>query len=148
MLGNYCTVLLVGVGSRDGDLLGSLLGGRAGEGDGQDPVGHRRFDLLGLQRKASVGGSMRGNGETNLDALGKRDRTREPAKPALPDRVALLVPVRRDGGLARDAEDVVLDVDLDVLLRQAGELERGCHEVLLLVLVQVQSATEPVSTRC
>ena len=83
---------------------------------------------------------MRGNGETNLDALGKRDRTREPAKPALPDRVALLVPVRRDGGLARDAEDVVLDVDLDVLLRQAGELERGCHEVLLLVLVQVQSA--------
>ena len=83
---------------------------------------------------------MRGNGETNLDALGKRDRTREPAKPALPDRVALLVPVRRDGGLARDAEDVVLDVDLDVLLRQAGELERGCYEVLLLVLVQVQSA--------
>ena len=142
-------MLLVRVGSRDGDLLGSLLGGRAGEGNGQDPVGHRRFDLLGLQRKASVrGGSMRGNGETNLDALGKRNRTREPAKPALPVRVALLVPVRRDGGLARDAEDVVLDVDLDVLLRQAGELERGRHEVLLLVLVQVQSATEPVSTRC
>ena len=88
---------------------------------------------------------MRGNGETNLDALGKRDRTREPAKPALPDRVALLVPVRRDGGLARDAEDVVLDVDLDVLLGEAREFERGRDEVLLGVLMEVHPVAEAVA---
>ena len=75
--------------------------------------------------------------ETHLDALGKWDRTREPAKPALPDRVALLVALAGDGGLARDAKDAVLDVDLDVLLRQPWQLKRRRHEVFVLVLVQV-----------
>ena len=43
------------------------------------------------------------------------------------------------GGLARDAEDAVLDVDLNVLLRQSWQLKRRRHEVLVLVLVEVHS---------
>lgn len=74
---------------------------------------------------------------TYLNALRERERPRELAEPALADGVALLVALGGKGGLASDGQDVVLDVELDVLLREARELERGRHEVLLLVFVQV-----------
>ena len=75
---------------------------------------------------------------TYLDTLRKRQRPRELAIPALADGIALLVALAGDGGLARDGQDIVLDVDLDVLLRQPGQLERGRHKVLVLVLMEVQ----------
>ena len=144
MLEDYCTVLLVGVGSRDGDLLGSLLRRRPREGDGEDAVGHRRLDVVGLRPESACGCSWRHNvtayDSAHLDSLRERQRTGELAEAALPNRVALVVPVARDGRLARDAEDVVLDVDLDVLLGEAWEFERGCDEVLLGVLMEVHPA--------
>ena len=79
---------------------------------------------------------------TYLDTLRKRKRPRELAESALAHGVALLVALARYRGLARDAQDVVLDIQLDILLREAGEFERGRHKVLLLVLVQIQSANE------
>lgn len=79
--------------------------------------------------------------DTYLDSLGEWQRPRELAESSLADRVALVVALAGDGRLARDGQDVVPHVDLDVLLGQAGEFERGRYEVLLLVLMQVQSAS-------
>ena len=79
---------------------------------------------------------------THLNALREGDRARELAEAALPNGVPFLFALIRDSGLARDAQDVVLDIQLDILLREAGEFERGRHKVLLLVLVQIQSANE------
>ena len=56
----------------------------------------------------------------------------------------LLIPLVGNGGLARDAEDLVLDINLDVLLGEARKLESGRYEVLLGVLMQIQ----PVQQRC
>ena len=74
---------------------------------------------------------------TYLDTLGDRNRAREAAKPTLPKKISILVGVRLELRLAGDGQDVVMDVDRDVLLVQARELERRGHEVLLLVLVDV-----------
>ena len=73
----------------------------------------------------------------HLDALGERDGTREASEPALAHNVALLVPLGGQLTLAGDVQDVVADLDVDVLLVDAGELERRGNEVLLLVLVDV-----------
>ena len=74
---------------------------------------------------------------TYLDTLRKRQRPRELAEATLAQRVTFLVAVIRYGRLARDVQDTVPYVDLDVLLRHPRQLERCCHEILVLILMQV-----------
>ena len=48
----------------------------------------------------------------------------------------------RDGGLARDGEDVVVQVDVDLVFGKTWQLKLSRYEVLLLVLVDVNSVGE------
>ena len=48
----------------------------------------------------------------------------------------------RDGGLARDGEDVVVQVDVDLVFGKTWQLKLSRYEVLLLVLVNVNSGCQ------
>ena len=132
----------------DGYLLRSLLSGLARVGNRQDAILHRRLDLLGLKGRGQPinrrGGAYGRSNSTHLDALGDRHRAREAAKATLAQEVSVLVAVGLELRLPRDSKEAVVHVNADVLLVYAGELERRGHEVLLLVLVNVDPDFESV----
>ena len=74
-----------------------------------------------------------------LDTLRKLERPRELAKATLANSVAVLIVLARLLRLRRDGQSAILHVDVDVLLGHARELEGGCYEVLLVILVEVHS---------
>lgn len=72
-----------------------------------------------------------------FDALWDGERAREATEAAFAHDIAVLVTVRRELGLARDREDVVVDVDAHVLLCDAGQLERRGDDVLVFILMDI-----------
>ena len=70
-----------------------------------------------------------------LNSLWQLKRPRILSITALAHRVATLVVFLRDFVLNRHSQATVLDLELDVLLFRAWELESGCYEVFLFVFV-------------
>ena len=77
--------------------------------------------------------------KTYLDTLGKLKRPRVFSKATLAHGVPALVEVDGLFGVSGHRKLAVLDVDLDALFRDSGELERRSHQVLVCVFVQVKS---------
>jgi len=136
------------------DALGFLAGGGLRISNGQNAVLHRRLDVLGLQTHKKIRQTQipleRTRDETksfaNLGTIGQPDGPHEPAVLALLDGVPLLALLGRLGGLARNGEVSVLNVDLNVVLGEAGQLERRSHDVLVLVFVQVHPVPQELAT--
>lgn len=74
---------------------------------------------------------------TYLDTLRKLQRPRELAIVALTHCVSALVHIGGLLCLGGDRQLPALDVDMDVLLGHARELEDGGHLVLLTILVEI-----------
>ena len=88
-----------------------------------------------------------GDNLTYLDALRKRDGTRELAVAALANGPAILVAAFVELGFTGDGEHVVVDINVDVLLLQPWELEGGRHGVGLGVLMNVHPGDCPSVSR-
>ena len=78
---------------------------------------------------------------TYLDTLRKLKRPRVFSKATLAHGVPALVEVDGLFGVSGHRELAVLDIDLDALFRDSGEFERRRHQILVCVLMQVESAT-------
>ena len=76
---------------------------------------------------------------TYLDTLRKLKRPRVFSKATLAHSIPALVEVDGLLGLSGHRKLAVLDIDLDALFRDSGELERRSHQVLVCVFVQVKS---------
>lgn len=81
-----------------------------------------------------------------LGTIGQPDGPHEPAVFTLLDGVSMLLLLGRLGGLARNGEVSVLNVDLDVVLGEAGQFERRGHDVLVFVFVQVHPVPQELAT--
>lgn len=138
--------------SVDGDALGLLAGRGLGISDGQNPILHRRLDILGLQTRTQVcQDQLSHNTERKsvayLGAIGQPDSPNEPAGPALLEGVAMLLLLRRLRDFARDGKVSVLNVNVDIVLGETRQLERRGHLVLVGVFVQVHPVSQAVSNR-
>lgn len=78
-----------------------------------------------------------GEHQTYVCTLGKLDAPGESSDPPLTNRVPTLAFLGGLEDLPRDGEFPVAYVDVDLVLGQARNLERGCHEVLVCILMKV-----------
>ena len=140
--------------SSNRDALGFLAGSGLRISDGQNAVLHRRLDVLGLQtHKKPVRTRSYLNGLKNvrksvayLGTIGQPDGPHKPAIFALLDGVSLLMLLGGLGGLARNGEVSILNVDLDVVLGETGQFERCGHKVVVFVFVQVHPIPQELAT--
>ena len=105
--------------------------------------GYRHTSHISTSTSSATATTNRGAKElnaTHLDTLRDGERAGELAEAALADGVAALVAVALHGALAGHGEHVVLEIDVDVLLGESGELELRRHHVPVPVLMQVHPA--------
>src|SRR3954469_5054368 len=115
----------------DGALRGGLgpLDGRGAVADLDGDLA--RLALLGLGDAHLEPAAVEGGGDgVGVDALGQRERPAELAEGPLHPVEALLLVLVLGLALAGHGQDVVLELDRDVLLRQAGQV-RPQDEVLV-----------------
>lgn len=72
-----------------------------------------------------------------LDSLRKLQSSRELSEPPLSDSVPTLLVLGGELSLPGNAQTAVVDVNMNILLLQAGKFERRCDRVIFLVLVKV-----------
>lgn len=75
-----------------------------------------------------------------LDTLRQGDGPRELAVAALANGIAVLIVLGGDLRLTRNGEHVVVHVNVNVLLLQAGKLKGGKYDIVLGVLVHIHPA--------
>lgn len=78
---------------------------------------------------------------TYLDTQGELKGSPESTKAAFTNGIAFLmiVHISRRLRMCRNHKSPIMNADLDVILRQPGELKAGSHQVLLGVFVQIHS---------
>lgn len=83
--------------------------------------------------------------DAHLGTLGECQRAREIAPGPLADGVSALITFLAGAGLARDREEVLVDLYVNLLGLDAGQVPRRGDRVCLVVLVYVDPASIDVS---
>ena len=99
-----------------------------------------RLDLFTLvQRDRQNAVAKRGGDLVLIHRTRNREAPRKAAIPAFTQMIAPLLVVRRRLLLARNGQDTVFERDIEVILRQAGQLHFNVHVVLILVRIDTES---------
>ena len=115
-----------------------LAGGALWEIDRQDSIFHGGFDILRLNdthQSTTILERARGNPQTHLGTVWNLDAPGKPPGPPLMNQISMFVFLGGLRDLPRNDEVPVLHVYVDLVLGQARKFERGCHEVLVRILV-------------
>jgi len=103
----------------DGDLLGRLFRPSFRESNVKDAILHIGLDVFALYTSR------------------KLESSRELAKAPLADGISVVLMVRRLCVFTRNGESVILDVELDLVLRETWKLKCSRYDILFVVFVEV-----------